>query len=287
MFRYLVRNRGILLLALIILLSFFIITSQVRRPGNATLPERVVSTVLYPFAEGTMTVKNAFRRAWGNYAGLVDARNENAMLRKENREFYLENLRLKEALLKGSESAELGASLGGFGCPYVTAHVIGRDASSWFKSAWIDKGSPGGITRDMPAATKDGVVGRVTKVSGWTSRITLITDPESAVSCITQRTREPGILVGEGGGLCRFQYVGKSADVKVGDLLITSGLDRVFPEGMPVGRVVSVSKAGQGYFQDIEACPTADMKRFEAVAILMYKPRPISPKPAPGEKGVK
>ncbi len=287
MFRYLARNRSILLLALIILLSFLIITSQVRRPGNATLPERVVSAILYPFAEGTLTVKNTFRRAWGNYAGLVDARDENIRLRKENREFYLENLRLKEALFKDAKTAELGPALGGFGCPYVTARVIGRDASSWFKTAWIDKGSPGGIARDMPAATKDGVVGRVTKVSGWTSRITLITDPESAVSCITQRTREPGILAGEGGGLCRFMYVGKSADVKVGDLLITSGLDRVFPEGMPVGRVVSVSKAGQGYFQDIEVRPTADIKRFEAVAILIYRPRPIPPQPAPGEKGVK
>ncbi len=287
MFRYLARNRSILLLVLVILMSFLIITSQVRRPRNASLPERVVSTILYPFAEGTAAVKNALGRAWGNYAGLAGARDENAKLRKENRDLYLENLRLREALLKDGETAALGPLLGGFGCPHVTARVIGRDASSWFKTAWIDKGSPSGIARDMPAATKAGVVGRVTKVSGWTSRITLITDPSSAVSCITRRTREPGILVGEGGGLCRFQYVGKSADVKAGDLLITSGLDRVFPEGMPVGWIVSVSKAGQGYFQDIEVRPAADIKRFEAVAILLYKPSPIPPEPAPGEKGVK
>ncbi len=287
MFRYLARNGSILLLVLIILVSFLIITSQVRRLRNASLPERIVSTTLYPFAEGALAVKNVFRHAWKNYAGLAGARDENARLRKENREFYLENLRLKEALLRAADTAALGPALGGFGCPRVTAHVIGRDASSWFKTAWIDKGSPSGITRNMPAATMAGIVGRVTTVSGWTSRVTLITDPASAVSCITRRSREPGILVGEGGDLCRFMYVGKSADVKKGDLLITSGLDRVFPEGMPVGRVVSVSKAGQGYFQDIEVRPAADIKRFAAAAILLYRPGPLPPEPAPGEKGVR
>ncbi|MHB8173707.1 MAG: hypothetical protein ACYDFU_04515, partial [Nitrospirota bacterium] len=85
MFRYLARNRSILLLVLIILSSFLIITSQVRRPRNASLPERAVSTLLYPFAEGTLAVKNAVRSAWGNYAGLVDARDENVRLRDENR----------------------------------------------------------------------------------------------------------------------------------------------------------------------------------------------------------
>jgi rod shape-determining protein MreC len=275
MFRYLSRNRGILLLFLIILSSFLIITSQVRKPRNATLPERAVTMVLSPFAIGTEAVKNKLGGIWDGYAGLVHARDDNVRLKDANRRFYLENLRLSEALSRSGRMAELSSVGKDFGYPAIAAHVIGRDASSWFKTAWIDAGAPQGLTRNMPAAVHVGVVGHISKVSGGTSRLTLLTDPASAVSCITQRTREPGILVGEGTELCRFQYVGKQADVKVGDLLITSGLDGIFPEGMPVGRVAQVSKTGQGYFEEILVRPAADIKRLEEVSIVRYQPKPL------------
>ncbi|MGC2423805.1 MAG: rod shape-determining protein MreC [Nitrospirota bacterium] len=275
MFRYLARNRGILLLFLIILSSFLIITSQVRKPRNGSLPERAVTTLLSPFAMGTRAVRNKFCSVWDGYAGLIYARDENRELKDANRGFYLENLRLREALARSARVAELSSVGKDFGYPAVVAHLIGRDASSWFKTAWIDAGEQDGVARNMPAAVRTGVVGHISKVSGGTSRLTLLTDPASAVSCITQRTREPGILVGDGTELCRFQYVGKQADVSVGDLLITSGLDGIFPEGLPVGRVAQVSKPGQGYFEEIIVRPLADIRRLEEVSIVRYQPKPL------------
>ena len=289
MFRYLARNRGILLLVLIILSSFLIITSQVRKPRNASLPERAVTMLLSPFAMGTQAVKNRVTGAWDGYAGLVSARDENLQLKDANRRFYLENLRLSEALLRNARMAELSSVAKDFGYPAVLAHVIGRDASSWFNTAWIDAGAQDGLARNMPAAAHTGVVGHISKVSGGTSRLTLLTDPASAVSCITQRTREPGILVGEGTELCRFQYVGKQADIAVGDLLITSGLDGIFPAGLPAGRVAQVSKTGQGYFEEIYVRPAADIKRLEEVSIVRYQPKPLpaDEQSKPGKKAVK
>ena len=208
-------------------------------------------------------------------------------LRMRTGRFYLENLRLSEALLRNARMAELSSVAKDFGYPAVLAHVIGRDASSWFNTAWIDAGEKDGLARNMPAAAHTGVVGHVSKVSGGTSRLTLLTDPASAVSCITQRTREPGILVGEGTELCRFQYVGKQADIAVGDLLITSGLDGIFPAGLPVGRVAQVSKTGQGYFEEIYVRPLADIKRLEEVSIVRYQPKPLpaGEQSKPREKG--
>ena len=285
MFRYLARNRGILLLSLIVLSSFLIITSQVRKPRNASVPERAVTMLLSPFAVGTQAVKNKLAGVWDGYAGLVYARDENRQLKDANRRFYLENLRLREALSRSARMAELSSVGNDFGYPAVLAHVIGRDASSWFKTAWIDAGEKDGLARNMPAAVHTGIVGHISKVSGGTSRLTLLTDPASAVSCITQRTREPGILVGEGTELCRFQYVGKQADVAVGDLLITSGLDGIFPEGMPVGRVAQVTKTGQGYFEEIYVRPAADIKRLEEVSIVRYQPKALPAEEEPGKKG--
>jgi rod shape-determining protein MreC len=287
MFRYLARNRGILLLSFIVLSSFLVITSQVRKPRNASLPERAVTMLLSPFAMGTRAVKDKVAGVWDGYAGLIYARDENIRLRDANRRFYLENLRLREALLRNAREAQLSIVGKDFGYPAVLAHVIGRDASSWFKTAWIDAGVKDGLARNMPAAVHMGIVGHISRVSGGTSRVTLLTDPASAVSCITQRTREPGILVGVGTELCRFQYVGKQADVAAGDLLITSGLDGVFPEGMPVGRVVQVSKTGRGYFEEIFVRPLADIKRLEEVSVVRYQPKPLPAEDnaAPGKTG--
>jgi rod shape-determining protein MreC len=289
MFRYLARNRGILLLSFIVLSSFLVITSQVRKPRNATLPERAVTMLLSPFAMGTRAVKDKAAGVWDGYAGLVHARDDNVRLKDANRRFYLENLHLREALLRNAREAQLSTVGKDFGYPAVLAHVIGRDASSWFKTAWIDAGEKDGLARNMPAAVHTGIVGHVSRVSGGTSRVTLLTDPASAVSCVTQRTREPGILVGEGTELCRFQYVGKQADVAVGDLLITSGLDGIFPEGMPAGRVAQISKSGQGYFEEIWVRPLADIKRLEEVSIVRYQPKPLpaDEQSKPDKKAVK
>ena len=135
-----------------------------------------------------------------------------------------------------------------------------------------------------------GVVGRVTKTYGWTSRIQLITDPSSAVSSVTERTREPGILVGDSGGGCRLLYVGKHADVVPGDLIITSGLDGIFPKGVPAGEVVKVSRSSAGYFMDIDVKPTADIARLEEVLVLRYTPPALPREPdtqTPGKIGAR
>ncbi|MGA2192308.1 MAG: rod shape-determining protein MreC [Nitrospirota bacterium] len=285
MFRYFSKNKGLLLLITVVLASFLIMTSQVRQPRGAGLAERGVSALAYPFARAVNIITGSVKDAWNGYFNLVGAGRENAALRKQNGALSLENTRLRNLLASDVRVGELMALREGLPYRMVPAHLIGRDASTWFKSAWIDEGESAGVRKNMPAAVYTGIVGKVMRTDGHTSRVMLITDPGSAVSCVTERTREPGILVGEGNELCRFQYVGKQADVAAGDLVITSGLDGVYPAGMPVGEIVKAVKPQQGYFQDIMVRPTADIKGIEEMMVLMYTPpaRP-APEPAPAKK---
>jgi rod shape-determining protein MreC len=96
------------------------------------------------------------------------------------------------------------------------------------------------------------------------------------VSCLTERARETGILVGDREGLCRLQYVANHADVAEGDLVLTSGLDGIYPKGLVVGTVVRVNRAAAGYFQEVQVAPTADLRRLEELLIIRRAPEGVN-----------
>ena len=281
MFRFISKRKGALLLGGLVLLSFLWMTSQVRRPGsNPGLVERAVDIAAYPFVAGAHGAASSAGGLWHGYFALIDTAKDNRRLREENSRISLENLRLREAVARESRLSGLWGLREQAGLDAVAAAVVGRDASSWFRSAWINKGTSAGIYKNMPAMTYTGLVGKVVRTYAFDSRVMLLTDPSSAVSCLTERTRDQGILVGDGGDTCRMQYVGKHADVNVGDLILSSGLDGVYPKGLPVGDVVRVSKSSPGYFMDIEVRPTADIGQLEEVLLVKFTP-PVEPHPEP------
>ena len=188
-------------------------TSQVRHPGPTGPLDRAVSFVSYPLVRAVRLARDSASGVWNGYINLVGAQRQNRILNTANSKLTLENIRLTEALAKEKRLDDLLAVKQETGFSVVAANAVGRDASSWFRSLWIDKGEGAGITRNLPAMVYTGVVGKVIKTYGWTSRIQLITDPSSAVSSVTERTREPGILVGDIGGGCKLLYVGKHADI--------------------------------------------------------------------------
>jgi rod shape-determining protein MreC len=290
MFPYIAKNKGVLFLAVLVLAGLLWMTSQVRHPGPVGPLERSVSFVTYPFVRAIQFAKDSVSGIWNGYFSLVGVQRENRVIKAANSRLALENTKLREALAKEGRLEDLLAIRQETDFPVIAANAVGRDASSWFKTIWVDKGESAGVTRNLPAMVYTGVVGRVTKTYGWTSRIQLITDPSSAVSSVTDRTREPGILVGDGGGGCRLLYVGKHADVVAGDLIITSGLDGIFPKGVPVGEVVKVSRSSPGYFLVVDVKPTADIARLEEVLVLRYSPPAVPREPetrTPGRNGAR
>jgi rod shape-determining protein MreC len=155
----------------------------------------------------------------------------------------------------------------------IAAEVVAYSPSAWFRTIVINKGQRDGVRKGLPVMTWEGVVGKVMRISSTSSVILLVIDRNSSVDCLVQRTRTRGILEGEGGGRCFLRYVPRTEDIQVGDHIVTSGLEGIFPKGLSMGEVVRVEKKAYGLFQEIEVMPSADLSRLEEVMVLVSPAR--------------
>jgi rod shape-determining protein MreC len=149
------------------------------------------------------------------------------------------------------------------------AEVIGKDPSPWFKTIIIDKGKDDGVGKGMAVVIPEGIAGQIMDVSSRYSKVLLIIDPNSAVDVMVQRTRARGIIKGGPAGRCHIKYVLRKQDVSVGDQIISSGLDGVFPKGLAVGHVSGVIKRNSGIFQEVTVTPHIDFEKLEEVLVVL------------------
>ncbi|MEX0802839.1 MAG: rod shape-determining protein MreC [Candidatus Binatia bacterium] len=150
----------------------------------------------------------------------------------------------------------------------ITASIIGNSASNWFQSCLIDKGSADGVRKGMSVVTPLGVVGRVVDAAAHSAKVLLLTDPNSGIDVMVQRTRARGIVSGSLENGTVMKYVKRTEDIQVGDRLITSGLDGVFFKGLMVGTVNKVRKQTVGLFQVIEVMPAVSPAQTEVVLVV-------------------
>ncbi len=263
------RSRASWILLFILLLIFLVI--GVRTSGGWLVAPLVrLVTDVGGAMEDVMGVPfQGVRSIYRRYIDLRHVAEENLRLRLEVeslkaelarfREAKIENIRLKK-LLRLEEERHISP---------LVAHVVGADVTPWLDSIVIDKGRRAGVTEGAILLAGAGVVGQVVESGLFYSRAMLVSDRNSAVAVLVQRSRARGILRGEGRGLCRLDYVAAEADVKVGDVVITSGLDGVFPKGLLIGTVVAVEKSdsGSSLFKRVEVRPDTDLTRLEEVLV--------------------
>jgi len=200
------------------------------------------------------------------YIFLVGTKSENLILKRELKkmeklkssfeELKRENKRLKELLSFREEE----------GIKCFGATVIFRGASSRSNTIFLNKGERDGIKKNMVVISPEGIVGKIVKNTKSISLVHLITHPASAVDAILQRTRDRCVF--QGGVPCKLKYLDDKADARVGDIIISSGLGGIFPAGLPLGKIVKVSKEDSGVFLNAEAIPLADLSHLEEVLIL-------------------
>jgi rod shape-determining protein MreC len=151
----------------------------------------------------------------------------------------------------------------------VAAEVIGKDPSGWFKTLIIDKGKAEGLHKGLPVVLAQGIVGQVIEVSNHYSKVMLIIDRNSAVDALVQRSRARGIIKGASADRCRFEFVLRKHDVQIGDTVITSGLDGVYPKGLRIGRISDLSEPKADIFYDITVAPFVDYETLEEVLVIL------------------
>ena len=205
------------------------------------------------------------------YFDLLHVREENEQLKKELLQYRIENIKYREALATNIRLQKLLELKESLPPPTLTAAIIGKDPSLWFRTLTIDRGSSDGVQKGMPVVTVEGVVGQILTSSPNYSKVLLATDPNSAVDVITQKTRVQGIVKGMGRNAFSLNYVLQSAAVEKGDFVLTSGLGGVFPKGLLVGTVSNVTKSRRGMFQKIDITPAVDFSQLEHLIIIMKK----------------
>lgn len=204
----------------------------------------------------------------GSVLPFAQFRDENRLLRQrvdllnrkleESRMLQAENQRLKEIL--GFKEAIPHAS--------VPSEVIGRDPTNWSNSLIIDKGAAQGVRQGRAVISMKGLVGRVLEVGKYSSKILLITDPNSKVGTVIQRNRQGGILVGRPDGKCKMIYIALDSDVSNGDKVITAGFGTIFPKGILIGEVIEVGKEPGRLYKYAIVRPSQDMSKLEEVLCL-------------------
>lgn len=269
MLDFLSRHRGAIVGWSLSLLALGLVLAG--RDGTSVLG-RSFGLIATPVQSGARSVTGGLGSFLDRYLLLVGAQDEASRLRREvgdlrrellaAEEVYLENRRLK-TLLRFKESTEL---------PLLPARVVGRSASTWFRTLTLDKGSDDGVLRNSPVVTADGVIGRVYQVSPSASRVLLLTDTSSAVDAVVQRSRAQAIVEGRLAPLCRILYLARTDDAKPGDRVVTSGLGDVYPKGLLLGEIVSVEPVKGGVFRMAELRPSADFSRLEEVFVVPARP---------------
>ena len=203
-----------------------------------------------------------------NYVTLSGFKLENERLRNRIQTLEVERQKLFEAEAthrKLQQLLDFRAQLPG---KSVTASIIADSASSWFQGCVLDKGSTDGVQKDMAVVTPLGVVGKVVSTSTRSAKVILLTDANSGIDVLIQRTRSRGIVSGSLESGLVLKYMKRSEDIQVGDRLITSGLDGVFPKGLMVGAVTKVNKQNVGLFQFVEVLPAVQPSRVEEVLVV-------------------
>jgi rod shape-determining protein MreC len=248
----------------IILLSVFN-----RRYISYYRPGRIAVSVIAPFQKASSKSILFLRDIWYHYFFLVHAAEENDALKKALDKSFEKNVRYREITLSNSRLRSLLNFEKTMADPVLSAEVIGKDPSPWFKTVLIDKGKDDGVERGMAVVVPKGIAGQITEVSSHYSKVLLIIDPNSAVDALVQSDRARGIIKGDAAGELSFKYVLRKHDIAIGELVVSSGLDGVFPKGLAVGQVSDVFKPKAGIFQGVTVTPYVDFEKLEEVLVVL------------------
>jgi len=267
------RSRKIWISVFLICLALFLLSSNsgLRQPWNPA--EQLIVEIAAPFQKLVKQTINLTKDFWSNYFYLIDVRHENRVLKREINSLGRENSRYRELLATQARLRQLLQFKEIIRRPVVAAQVIGLDPTGWFKSVIIDKGKSAGLKLDMPVVNASGVVGRIVSVSTDYAKVLLIIDQNSAVDCLMQRSRDRGMVKGLSSGVCKMDYMAKSSDAVVGDMVITSGMGGIFPKGLPVGKISGVKEGSGELFKEIDVTPSVDFSKLEEVLVIQTKRR--------------
>jgi rod shape-determining protein MreC len=254
-------------LFLALLIAALLLLPESRQEPLLALGRHMASAVSVPL-HAFDTLNQGVETLWTRYLALQNTRTENLALRQEIARLRQENVRLRETAAASTRLSDLLELKERLPYPTITAQVVGRDPSNWYRSVVINKGAQDGLAVDMGVITPAGVVGRVVKVYSRFAIVLLLIDQNNAITGLIQRTRDEGIVEGTEKGLARIKYLPLLSTVKVGDQVVTSGLAGGFPRGLPIGAITKIERREAELFLSAEIAPDSDFAKLEEVLVV-------------------
>jgi rod shape-determining protein MreC len=268
-----IRQRSGYLFLAVMLGQVLLISAQVNSQKGVPVLEAVTFGIFSEVQRAMSSGVSGIRRSWGGYVGLRHLKAENDALKRD----------LAAAQIAAQEEHALASRARGLekllelrdrtSLQTMAAEIIGVAAAQDFRTVTIDKGTREGLRPDMAVIAPAGVVGRIVVPSARSAKVQLLVDRNAAAGAIVERTRAQGVVVGAGGDRLEMEYVSEAYDIAVGDVVITSGIDGIYPKGFVIGRIESVERSG-GAYKRITVKPAVDFNGIEEVLVV------ITPTPA-------
>ena len=262
------RQRTGYLFVAVTIAHIILISAQVNTRRGVPMLEAVTFGIFAEVQRVSTSIIEGVQHGWQNYFALQQVRRENEQLRHKNGQLQVQ-LQEERALSTQTRSLQQLLELRQRTTLSTTAaSVIAGGASPDFRTFTIDKGTRDGLRPDMAVIAPTGVVGRIIMPSARASKVQLLIDRNAAAGAIVERSRAQGVVLGTGGDKLKFEYVPGAADVQVGDRVVTSGIDGIYPKGFAIGQIESIHK-GAGVFSAIVVKPVVEFSSLEEVLVVL------------------
>jgi rod shape-determining protein MreC len=275
-----IHQRSGYLFIVVMLAHVLLISAQVNSRSGVPVLEAVTFGIFSEVQRSMSNGVSSVRHVWSGYVGLRHLRQENDALKRD----------LAAAQIAAQEQQALASRARGLekllelrdrtSLQTTAAEIIGASAIQDFRTVTIDKGTRAGLRPDMAVIAPAGVVGRIVVPSARSAKVQLLVDRNAAVGAIIDRTRAQGVVVGAGGERLEMEYVSEAYDVVAGDVVVTSGIDGIYPKGFVIGLIESVARSG-GAYKKIVVKPAVDFNGIEEVLVVMT-PAPARDAPSGG-----
>ena len=262
------KYQTIIIACILLIISLIVLSYSVKQPSEAGFFRKLVLEAATPLINIINYSVKEISGVWERYLFLFGLEEENRRLKKETALLTNELLQYREGYLEGKRLQKLLKLKEGINYPTIAARVIAKDQTTLIKTILIDKGTAHGLRVGLPVVDDRGVVGRIIESSWHVSRILLLIDENSNIDAMLQENRIQGILQGSGSGVCSLKYIPKTETLKVGDVVMSSGLSGVIPKGLLLGVVTGADKNDPSMFQKVQVAPFVDFSKLEEVLVL-------------------
>ena len=264
-----ITNRPTLLIILLVIVALFFFLFNLRKPYTTGPVQESVFSLSSIVHKTANTVFSFPVNLWQKYIYLLNTEEKGRLLVEQNKSLRQENILLREAAMANSRLRELLDFKEKSPLKLVAAEVVSVDTSLYFKTVFIDKGETDGVKKDFAVISPSGVVGKIFKTSPSSSMVMLLIDQNFALDTLIQNTRTRAVVEGLGTSKCKLKYVLASEPISQGDLVVSSGLEGVFPKGLLIGEVSLVTGHTGAIFQDIVVEPMVAFDKLEEVFVVL------------------